>query len=70
MLIALSEYARMHDRSSDTLRRLAENGQLKTAQKLDGTGWSIAKKIIPSGSAQNLSPSPLYHFFLDVGEWI
>lgn len=34
MLIALSEYARMHDRSSDTLRRLAENGQLKTAQKI------------------------------------
>ena len=40
MLIALSEYARMHDRSSDTLRRLAENGQLKTAQKI-GRNWVV-----------------------------
>lgn len=40
MLIALSEYAKIHDRSGDTLRRLAENGLLKTAQKI-GRNWVV-----------------------------
>ena len=70
MLIALSEYAKMHGRSSDTLRRLAENGLLKTAKKLGETGLLIAKKIIRSKSARNLNPLPLYHFFLDAVDWI
>ena len=40
MLIALSEYAKIHDRSGDTLRRLAETGVLKTAQKI-GRNWVV-----------------------------
>ncbi len=40
MLIALGEYARMHNRSGDTLRRLAENGILKTAHKI-GRNWVV-----------------------------
>ncbi|MBQ7779841.1 MAG: DNA cytosine methyltransferase [Clostridia bacterium] len=40
MLIALAEYAKLHDRSGDTLRRLAENGDLKTAQKI-GRNWVV-----------------------------
>jgi DNA (cytosine-5)-methyltransferase 1 len=40
MLIALNDYAKMHDRSGDTLRRLAENGTLKTAQKI-GRNWVV-----------------------------
>ena len=40
MLVALSEYAEMHNKSSDTIRRLAENGQLHTAQKI-GRNWVV-----------------------------
>lgn len=40
MLISLSEYAKMHNRSGDTLRRLAEKGKLKTAQKI-GRNWVV-----------------------------
>lgn len=40
MLIALTEYARLHNRSGDTLRRLAERGALKTAQKI-GRNWVV-----------------------------
>lgn len=40
MLVALSEYARSHNRSNDTLRRMAENGLFKTAHKI-GRNWVI-----------------------------
>lgn len=40
MLIALNEYAKKHSRSGDALRRLAKNGELKTAQKI-GRNWVI-----------------------------
>lgn len=43
MLIALSEYAKVHNKSGDTIRRLAEKGALKTAQKSDEIGSSIAR---------------------------
>lgn len=40
MLIALSDYARIHNRSSDTLRRMAERGTLETAKKI-GRNWVV-----------------------------
>jgi DNA (cytosine-5)-methyltransferase 1 len=40
MLIALSEYAILHGKSSDTLRRMAECGLLKTAHKI-GRNWVV-----------------------------
>lgn len=40
MLIALSEYARNHNRSGDTLRRMAERGMFQTAQKI-GRNWVV-----------------------------
>lgn len=40
MLIALSDYAKSHNRSSDTIRRYAESGALKTAQKI-GRNWVV-----------------------------
>lgn len=40
MLISLSEYAGKHDKSCDTLRRMAEKGMLKTAQKI-GRNWVV-----------------------------
>lgn len=40
MLIALSEYAKIQNRSNDTLRRMAEKGLFKSAQKI-GRNWVI-----------------------------
>ncbi len=34
MLVALTKYAKMHNQSGNTVRRLAENGMLKTSQKI------------------------------------
>lgn len=47
MLIALSEYAKIQNRSSDTLRRMAENGLFKSAKKI-GRNWVIdSEEIYP-----------------------
>lgn len=40
MLVALTEYAKIHGKSSDTIRRLAERGNLTTAQKI-GRNWVV-----------------------------
>lgn len=40
MLISLADYAKIHDRSRDTLRRMAESGLLKSAQKI-GRNWAV-----------------------------
>ncbi|MCL2227950.1 MAG: DNA cytosine methyltransferase [Oscillospiraceae bacterium] len=40
MLISLAEYAMLHGKSSDTVRRLAENGKLKSAEKI-GRNWVV-----------------------------
>lgn len=40
MLVSLTEYAKMHGKSGDTLRRMAEKGALKTAQKI-GRNWVV-----------------------------
>ncbi len=40
LLVSLVEYAKKHSKSGDTLRRMAENGTLKTAQKI-GRNWVI-----------------------------
>jgi DNA (cytosine-5)-methyltransferase 1 len=40
MLLALSDYGKRHDKSGDTIRRLAERGLLKTAFKI-GRNWVV-----------------------------
>lgn len=40
MLISLSEYGKLHNKSADTIRRMAECGKLKTAQKI-GRNWIV-----------------------------
>ncbi|MFF2885560.1 DNA cytosine methyltransferase [Paenibacillus sp. NPDC057967] len=40
MLVSLVEYAKKHNKSGDTLRRMAEKGVLKTAQKI-GRNWVV-----------------------------
>lgn len=53
MIIALTEYARLHNRSGDTLRRLAESGALKTAKKI-GRNWTVdSEEAYPSKKTDN-----------------
>ena len=40
MLVSLTEYAKTHNKSNDTLRRMAERGAFRTAQKI-GRNWAI-----------------------------
>ena len=40
MLISLSEYAKLHQRNNDAVRRLAETGSLLTARKI-GRNWVV-----------------------------
>lgn len=51
MLVSLSDYAKAHGKSGDTVRRLAESGQLVTAKKIgrnwvvdDGEGYPVKKR--------------------------
>ena len=63
MLIALTEYARLHNRSGDTIRRLAEKGVLKTAKKI-GRNWVVdseeAYPIKVKSSSKTLSVVSLF----------
>jgi DNA (cytosine-5)-methyltransferase 1 len=40
MLLSLAEYARIHNKSGDTLRRMAERGIFRTARKM-GRNWVV-----------------------------
>ena len=40
MIISLTEYAKIHGKSPDTIRRMAENGLLRTARKV-GRNWTV-----------------------------
>lgn len=40
MLISLTDYAKIHNKSGDTLRRFAERGAFRTAQKI-GRNWVV-----------------------------
>jgi DNA (cytosine-5)-methyltransferase 1 len=40
MLVSLTEYAKNHEKSGDTLRRMAERGVFRTAQKI-GRNWVV-----------------------------
>jgi len=40
MLMSLTDYAKIHNKSGDTLRRLAERGAFRTAQKI-GRNWVV-----------------------------
>lgn len=66
MLVSLSEYGAAHGKSSDTVRRMAEKGMLKTAHKI-GRNWVVdsdesyplvkrnKKERSPSAYAEQLS---------------
>lgn len=67
MLIALTEYARLHNRSGDTLRRLAERGALKTAQKI-GRNWVVdSEEKYPSKRKVASKPTTVVSLFSGCG---
>ena len=67
MIIALAEYARLHNRSGDTLRRLAENGSLKTAQKI-GRNWTVdSEEEYPSKRKVKSKPITVVSLFSGCG---
>lgn len=69
MLIALNEYAKMHNRSGDTLRRLAEKGVLMTAKKI-GRNWVVdSEEAYPANKREkrNLSQITVASLFSGCG---
>lgn len=67
MLISLSEYAIKYNKSSDTLRRMAENGTLKTAQKI-GRNWVVdGAEEYPVRMRKSIKPMTVISLFSGCG---
>lgn len=67
MLVALAEYAKKHDKSSDTIRRLAEYGKLVTAQKI-GRNWVVdSDEAYPVKKRQVTKPISVISLFSGCG---
>ncbi len=67
MLVALNEYAKMYDKSSDTIRRLAEYGNLITAQKI-GRNWVVdSEEEYPVKKRQASKPITVISLFSGCG---
>ena len=67
MLIALTEYAKIHNKSSDTIRRLAECGSLVTAQKI-GRNWVVdSNETYPAKKRQASKPITVISLFSGCG---
>ncbi len=67
MLVALTRYAQIHNKSSDTVRRLAEYGSLTTAQKI-GRNWVVdSEEIYPVKKRQSAKPISVISLFSGCG---
>lgn len=67
MLVSLAEYATLHGKSSDTVRRMAERGALKTAQKI-GRNWVVDnEEIYPVKKRNALRPISVVSLFSGCG---
>lgn len=67
MLVALSTYAKLHNKSSDTIRRLAEYGNLTTAQKI-GRNWVVnSDEEYPVKKRQTTRPITVISLFSGCG---
>lgn len=67
MLVSLSEYAKIHDKSGDTIRRLAEYGSLFTAQKI-GRNWVVdSEEEYPVKKRQATKPLTVISLFSGCG---
>lgn len=67
MLVSLNEYAKKHDKSSDTIRRLAENGSFASAKKI-GRNWVIDSiEQYPVKKRQSAKPMTVISLFSGCG---
>lgn len=67
MLISLTEYAKLHNRSNDTLRRLAESGTLRTARKI-GRNWAVdSEEAYPLKKRRTAKPATIVSLFSGCG---
>lgn len=67
MLVALTEYAKIHGKSSDTIRRLAEYGSLTTAHKI-GRNWVVdSDEAYPVKKRQSSKPLTVISLFSGCG---
>ena len=67
MLVALTDYAKIHKKSSDTIRRLAECGSLTTAQKI-GRNWVVdSDESYPVKKRQSTKPITVISLFSGCG---
>lgn len=67
MLISLSEYAQIHGKSSDTIRRLAAHGNLWTAQKI-GRNWVVdSEEAYPVEKRPSTRPLTVISLFSGCG---
>lgn len=67
MLISLADYAKIHDKSNDTIRRLAEYGNLITAQKI-GRNWVVdSEEDYPVKKRQATKPITVISLFSGCG---
>jgi DNA (cytosine-5)-methyltransferase 1 len=67
MLISLAEYARLHNKSGDTLRRMAERGALQTARKI-GRNWVIdSEESYPVKKRRTAKPITVISLFSGCG---
>ena len=67
MLISIAEYAKIHNKSCDTIRRLAEYGNLLTAQKI-GRNWVVeSEENYPVKKRQLKKPISVISLFSGCG---
>ena len=67
MLISLPEYAKVHNRSGDTLRRMAERGAFRTARKI-GRNWVVdSEEEYPAKRREVRKPNTLVSLFSGCG---
>ncbi len=67
MLISLMEYGKIHNKSGDTLRRLAESGMLKTAHKI-GRNWVVdSDESYPVKKRSSMKPISVISLFSGCG---
>lgn len=67
MLVALADYAKIHGKSSDTIRRLAEHGNLLTARKI-GRNWLVdGEEPYPVKKRQTVKPITVISLFSGCG---
>ena len=67
MLVSLVEYAKKYNKSSDTIRRYAENGHIHTARKI-GRNWVVElEEPYPVASRWRVAPVTLISLFSGCG---